>query len=382
MILRLVFMSIVVFATTPSLAVTGIENVSPGVCGTGLDPDNVFLSIASNQPFAFDKLKFEHFEPAMKWDLMVAQQKLDDLRNSKEAPTYENTIEVLEQMGDPYRGAFNMLENFSVLGPNGYATEDQIGDLASKYTPKIKEFSYEGKFGTKIIFDPILYARVKAIDDQKEKLNLTKEQKMLLQKTLNQFIGGMAEAQVERVKEIDARLAEILKDFDKNLSTVMAKTELVVTDSNRLKGIPEDVVAAAAARAEKGGQPGKWAFNLQPSQTYGPIMDFAEDRGLREQIWRLYTTRGARSNADSRPIILEAVRLRDERAKIVLQDKYATHLDFQMRGRMAKDAKTVHAFLDSFVEPYSKQAKIELAELQELARKDGIEQLKPWGNLV
>ena len=329
------------------------------------------LLVEQNTPYgvpAFDKVKIEHYLPAFEKAIAENKAEIAAIANNPEAPTFANTIEALDRCGellDKVVGVF-----FNVLEADG---NDEMNKIAEEVTPLMSELS-DG-----IILNDALFQRVKAVYEQRETLGLNDEQMRLLTETFKSFANNGAnlpEDKKERLKEINQELGLLSLQFGNNVVAETNAYQLFITDEAELKGLPESAKAAAKEEAVAAGRPEAWLFT--PKRTsFTPVLQYCENRELRKELLMAYTTRGNHDNEnDNKDIIVKTMQLRVEKAQLF---GYSNPADYILADCMAKDAKTVDAFLESVWEPSLKAAKREAKELQKLLSQDlPGEKLQPW----
>lgn len=329
------------------------------------------LLTEQNTPYgvpAFDKVKIEHYMPAFEKAIAENKAEIEAIVNNPEAPTFANTIEALDRSGellDKVVGVF-----FNVLEADG---NDEMNKIAEEVTPLLSELS-DG-----IILNDALFQRVKAVYEQRETLGLNDEQMRLLTETFKSFANNGAnlpEEKKTRLKEINQELGLLSLQFGNNVVAETNAYQLFITDEAELKGLPESAKAAAKEEAVAAGRPEAWLFT--PKRTsFTPVLQYCENRELRKELLMAYTTRGNHDNEnDNKDIIVKTMQLRVEKAQLF---GYTNPADYILADCMAKDAKTVDAFLESVWEPSLKAAKREAAELQKLLSEDlPGEKLQPW----
>ena len=329
------------------------------------------LLIEQNTPYgvpAFDKVKIEHYMPAFEKAIAENKAEIEAIVNNPEAPTFANTIEALDRSGellDKVVGVF-----FNVLEADG---NDEMNKIAEEVTPLLSELS-DG-----IILNDALFQRVKAVYEQRETLGLNDEQMRLLTETFKSFANNGAnlpEDKKTRLKEINQELGLLSLQFGNNVVAETNAYQLFITDEAELKGLPESAKAAAKEEAVAAGRPEAWLFT--PKRTsFTPVLQYCENRELRKELLMAYTTRGNHDNEnDNKDIIVKTMQLRVEKAQLF---GYTNPADYILADCMAKDAKTVDAFLESVWEPSLKAAKREAKELQKLLSQDlPGEKLQPW----
>lgn len=329
------------------------------------------LLTEQNTPYgvpAFDKVKIEHYMPAFEKAIAENKAEIEAIVNNPEAPTFANTIEALDRSGellDKVVGVF-----FNVLEADG---NDEMNKIAEEVTPLLSELS-DG-----IILNDALFQRVKAVYEQRETLGLNDEQMRLLTETFKSFANNGAnlpEDKKTRLKEINQELGLLSLQFGNNVVAETNAYQLFITDEAELKGLPESAKAAAKEEAVAAGRPEAWLFT--PKRTsFTPVLQYCENRELRKELLMAYTTRGNHDNEnDNKDIVVKTMQLRVEKAQLF---GYTNPADYILADCMAKDAKTVDAFLESVWEPSLKAAKREAKELQKLLSQDlPGEKLQPW----
>ena len=325
---------------------------------------------------AFDQIKLEHYLPAFEKAIAEQKEEIDAIVNNETEPTFENTIVALDRTGlllERVEGVF-----FNVLEADG---NDEMNEIAEKVSPMLSELS-DG-----IILNDKLFQRVKAVYDQREQLGLNAEQMRLVTETYKAFSdngANLPEDKKERLKEINQELALLSLKFGNNVVAETNAYQYFVKDEDELKGLPESAKAAAAEEAEAAGHPGEWLFT--PKRTsFTPVLQYCENRNLRNELLMAYTTRGNHDNEnDNKAVIIREMELRIEKAKLFGYDNPA---DYILADCMAKNHQTVDAFLQSVWAPSLAAAKREAAALQEVMDMEKMQQnphtdeqilLQPW----
>lgn len=319
---------------------------------------------------AFDQVQLKHYLPAFKEAIRLNQAEIDAIVNNEEAPTFENTVVALDRSGavlDRVCGVF-----YNVLEADG---NEQMDAIANEVAPILSDFQ------NGILLNEGLFARIKAVYDQRESLNLNPEQMRLLTETYKSFAQNGANLPADkkaRLKEINSQLAVLSLQFGQNVvaETNSPDVQRFITDEALLEGLPESAKAAAKEEATAAGRADAWLFT--PKRTsFTPVLQYCKNRDLRKQLLMDYTTRGNHDNAnDNKSVINQTMRLRLEKAQLLGYDCPANYI---LADCMAKDAKTVDAFLQSVWEPSLAAAKREAAELQKLLDQDlPGEKLQPW----
>lgn len=324
-------------------------------------------STLPNKAPAFSKIKTAHFLPAVEATIEAARTNVDAIKNNPDAPTFENTIEALETCAEDLSTVTSVFYNqMSAAG------SDEIHALAEEIGP------ISAAFGSDLILDQDLFKRVKAVFDMRGELDLTPEQATLLEETYKDFVRGGAlleDDKKDRLREISQELSVLAPSFMNNVNKSSESFELVIEHEKDLSGLPESAVEAAALAASEKGYDGKWLFTLDyPS--FSPFVQYADNRDLREKIWRGFGNRAFGGDYDNCENILSVVGLRDERAKLL---GYDTHAHFVLEERMAKSPDEVFKFLEHLRDSYKPAALRDLEELKAFAKtEDGLDDLKPW----
>src|SRR5690606_14773677 len=271
----------------------------------------------------FDQLKPQDFLPALKNAITTAKEEVESIIKNPSEATFENTIEALESSGELVGRISSIFFNL-----NSAETNDEIQKIAREISPLLSEYSND------IILNHALFLRIKKVYDQRTHLFLSAEAKTLLDKTYKSFVrngANLSDENKERLRTIDKTLSQRSLEFGENVLKETNDFVLLVKDKEDLSGLPEDLIEAAALTAKESGKEG-WIFTLHyPS--YVPFMTYADNRELREKLFKAYGSKAYKGDEnDNQQIILEIVRLRQERAALL---GYACHADFVLEERMA-----------------------------------------------
>ena len=322
---------------------------------------------APNDAPPFDRIREDHYLPAVRAAIDEARANIDAIRDSAENPTFDNTIGALELASE----RLGMVSGIFYNQLSAAAT-DAMETLAQEIGPLSSNFSSD------VIMDAKLFSRVRAVYDQREKLNLTAEQATVLDDCYKGFVRGGAllnDADKQKLREINEQLSVLSPEISKNIKKSAEAFTLVIDDEKDLAGLPQTAIDAAALEAEERELQGKWVFTLDyPS--YGPFVTYAANRTLREKMWRAFSSRAYGDEFDNCENILKMVRLKHERARIL---GYKHHADFVLEQRMAKSPDAVMDFLRKLLATYKPSAEKDLKELKDFAAQDGFEgDIKPW----
>lgn len=309
--------------------------------------------------------KIDQHDLAKGLHTLIAEAKLaiEQIANNSESPSFENTIEALENNGKQLSIISGLLFNL-----HSAETNDIIEKTAEEISPAL------ASLGNDIALNPQLFERVKSVYDIASSLPLDNEQQRLLTKTYKSFTRNgalLAEQQKERLRAIDQRLSILGLTFSQHVLQATNAYHLHIQHEADLAGLPPAIIKMAAAEAESRNLEG-WVFTLQfPSIT--PFLKYADNRNLRAQIYMANAQKCLVDDANNNEaIIKEICDLRQERASIL---GFKHHADFVLQERMAHDTPTVMSFLEDLLEKAAPIAHSEIFQLQQFAKKDGIEKL-------
>ncbi|SFG67517.1 peptidyl-dipeptidase Dcp [Algoriphagus hitonicola] len=315
----------------------------------------------------FDQIQTQHFLPAIQELIERAKTEIAQIK-SQSIPTFQNTIEALDQAGKELSVVSGIFFNL-----NSAETSDEIQKLAREISPLLTEYSND------ILLDQELFQRVSQVYDQKDSLSLSEEQGMLLDKTFKSFVRNGAklnQKDAEKLRKIDQELAQLSLKFGEHVLAETNRFVHFVSDESDLEGLPDGIKEAAAQTAEEKGKDGQWAFSLDyPS--YIPAMTYLKSRPLRRLLFLAYNSKSSKGDElDNKEVIKNILRLKNDRANLL---GYRSHADFVLEERMAKSAKSVMDFLENLLEKAKPKAEKEVAELEDFAKKlDHIDRLEKW----
>ncbi len=315
----------------------------------------------------FDRIKTEHYEPAFDQAIAEAQQEIQAIATASAAPDFGNTIVAMDLAGEKLRHISSIFFNL-----NSACTSDEMQRIAQQVSPKLTSYQ------SSVYMNNELFKRVKQVYQTKENLSLTPEQYTLLEETWKAFLNGGANlegTERERYKEIAIELSKLGLKFEENILAETNAFSLSVTDKKDLSGLPEGAIEMAAMAAKEKGKEG-WLFTLH-APSYIPFMQYADNRDLREKMFRAYNSRCSKSNAnDNRDIIKQIVALRLEKAKLM---GYHTYAEYVLTDRMAETPEKVDNFLSELLAASHPAALKEKKEVEDFARKTGFQgELQRW----
>ena len=318
----------------------------------------------------FLDIKDEHYMPAYEQGMKENLEEIDVIVNNPEAPTFANTIEELERTGKLLSKVGRVFSNLASSNTN-----PKLQELQRELSPMLSAH-YD-----KISLNEGLFNRVDAIWQNRENLDLTKEQTKLLNDTRKGFVRSgalLSENQKERISEINSKISGLSTSFGQNLLAETNGFELILEASD-LEGLSDGVIAAAADAAsqkmdaaesdeEKDKYKDKYVFTPHRSSMY-PFLTESTRRDLREKLYNSYVMRGDNNNdTDNKEIAAQIAKLRAERAQIM---GYKTHAHFILDDNMLKTPEEVYDLLYKLWKPAVKRAKVEVADMQAVADSEG-----------
>ena len=311
----------------------------------------------------FSKISNDNYKPAIQKGIEIAKLEIDAITDNSNEPTFENTTVALDFSGEKLNRITSIFFNL-----NSAETNDEIQKIAQEVSPLLSEF------GNDITLNTALFARVKAVFNVKETLDLSAEQTMLLDKQYKSFArngANLNEEDKSKLREIDAKLSTLSLKFGENVLAETNAFELHITNENDLAGLPESEKEAAKSKDKEG-----WVFTLDyPS--YIPFLTYIDNRELRKKMAIAAGKKGFQDNAfNNEGVVLEIVNLRHQRANLL---SYKTHAHFVLEERMAETPENVIAFSNNLLEKAKPAAIKEFNNLEAYAKKlDGIDQLQKW----
>ena len=317
----------------------------------------------------FDQIKLEDYEEAFMEGIRRDDEHIDKIINNPEPPTFDNTI--IEE--DDENEYYALLDKVSAVFFNllSAETNDEMDALAQKIQPALT------KHANDVSLNKRLFERIKAVHDNHRPL--TPEEECLLQKSYDGFVRSGALLDEEGKAKLRALTEEgsmLSLQFSQNLLKEKKAFSLHITDDNDLKGLPDTQKEAARHEAKERNLDG-WVFTLDfPS--YGPFMQYAENRDLREKMFMAYNTLCTHENETNNiDICKRLINIRRETAQLL---GYHTYADYVLVKRMASNVANVYKLLDDLIDAYKPTAVAEKEELKQMAKRMNGEDFKlmPW----
>jgi peptidyl-dipeptidase Dcp len=310
-------------------------------------------------PFA--EILIEHYKPAFDQAVMKAKEDIDLIVANEEPPSFENTILALERSGALLSAISPILFNL-----NAAETTEDLQKVAQEISPLLTTYDSEVKQNKK------LFDRIKILNSQRESLSLTQEQLRLLEKTYLGFVrsgANLSESAKKRFQEISVQLSQMQLTFGEHVLAETNSYELYLEAKEQIAGLPEDYIVRAAAAARDKGKEGQWLITLQ-APSYIPVMEHAEDRSLRQQLYMAYMQKAFKGDdQDNQELIKQIVSLRQEMALLL---GYKSYADYVLEERMAGKVVEVQSFLSTLCDKALPLAEQEVKELKEFMVEMGI----------
>jgi len=317
----------------------------------------------------FAVIRPEHVTPAV--DALLEQNRALIARlTAPDTPaTWDSFVQPMEDAHERLNRAWGIVGHLhSVLD------SPALREAYNTNQPKIVEYYTE--LGQNLA----LFEKYKALKASPEYERLDRAQRKIIDNEIRDFrLSGaeLPEDKKKRFAEISARLAQLSTRFSENLLDATNAYALYIEDEAELVGIPADVLQAAREEAQKDGKPG-WKFTLR-APSYIPVMQYADNRALREQLYRAYVTRASefgKPELDNTPIIDEILKLRREAARLL---GYDNHAEVSLVAKMAESPKQVLDFLNDLAAKALPFARRDWAELKQFAKDElGLEDLQAW----
>ena len=364
-------------ATTAILSMAALgaaaqaQTIAPKAAPTAVAVSNNSLLADWSGPYAgvppFDKAAPALFPQALQFAIEERRSEIIAIANNPDAPTFANTIDAYEKSGQ----RLDRVESvFGVMTSNMATPEYQ--KLDKEWSSKLSAASDE------ITLNPKLFQRIKTLYDNKASLGLDAKQDRLLTRTYQGFIrrGANLDAQQkQQLSTMNQQLAELFATFSERV-LADESTYLTVTEAE-LKGVPADVKAALAAAAKAQNKPAGTFAIKNTRSAVDPVLTFADNRALREKVWRAFVNRGDNGGAsDTNEIIAKIVKLRADRAKLL---GFQNHAEWRMQDTMAKTPAQAMNLMNRVWPAAVARVKEEVADQQALANRAGQKiTIEPW----
>jgi len=308
-------------------------------------------------PFA--DIKVEHYLPAFYEGCTQQLAEVQAILDTPGAATFENTIVALEKSGQMLMRTLLVFYNKSSSD-----TSDALDAIEEEMAPKLAAHQ------DAIQLNSVLFKRIKDLYDARESIGLNSEDAWLLERYYKDLIHAgahLTEAQRDRLKELNEELSKLETQFGKNVLADTNDLAVLVDSLAELDGLSENEIAAAAAAAKDRGHDGKWLIGMV-NFTGNPVLDSLTDRELRKKIMEASKMKANRANEnDNKPVILQIIKLRAERAQLFGKETHAEHV---IAVQTAEHPDNVHAMLRKIAPAAVRNAKAEADDLKKSAGTD------------
>ena len=314
----------------------------------------------------FHSVKPRHVLPALNKIITENKKIILQLESADDSPTWENFVIPLEKCSEKLNRVWSYVNHI-----NAVKSSTSYRKAYNQTLSKVTEYSSD--LGQSYI----LYKKYKTLLKKNRGLNAS--QKKLIKNEITSFeLSGVAlpEKQKIKFKEIQSNLSKLSSSFDENILDSINSFKLVITDKNSLKGIPNDVINSALMRAKTKKSKG-WLFTIDfPS--YLPIMQYADNRKLRKDIYYAYSTKASslfKKEFDNTNNINNILKLKYQLSKLLGYPNISSML---LRTKMAKSSKEVTSFLSKLTKNATKAALRDIADIKDIAKEFNITEPKAW----
>jgi peptidyl-dipeptidase Dcp len=316
----------------------------------------------------FDKIKNEHFAPAIEAGMREQLQEIEPIANNSEKPTFENTVVALERTGRLLDRGQSTFSNLNACNTNPQMQKIEK-DMAPKLSAHRDAIHLNGK----------LFARIQELYDNRDNLGLDPESAYLLERYYKDFVRAgakLSEADKEKLKKINAELATLQTEFEQNVLKEKNASSVVVDRKEDLAGLSDNQMASVTNAAKAEQKDGKFVIQMQ-NTTGQPLLRSLQNRQLRERIMRASLSRDSKGGEfDTRNIVLRTAQLRAEKAKLV---GYLNWAAYQLEDQTAHDVPTVNKLLGQLAPAAVANAKREAADMQKTVDQEkGGFQIASW----
>ena len=356
--MRLLKIALAAFCCLASISTTMAEEHS-----------NPFLTPYPNkyQIPPFDQIQTGDFIPAIKAGIQQQEQNIRTIVVNRAVPDFDNTILPLENISPILDRVAQVFYHY-----DGALSTDEFAQMAEEAIPLLNEASNQ------INLNEPLFQKIKAVYDRRNEMGLNPVQIRVVEKYYRQFAeqgAALPEEKKQQLIKVNDELSKLFIQYNKNLLNATNSFFVTVYDPADLAGLPESSVAVAAEEAKVKGLDGLWVFTLHaPSRL--PVLQYAQNRGLREAIYKGYTSLASYGDNNNYPVIEKIVKLRAEKAKIMGFDNFAQMMTSRV---MAGTPEAATNLLLQVFEPAVKRSHEEVADMQAIVDEEGGNfKIAPW----
>ena len=315
----------------------------------------------------FEQIQISDFIPAIKAGIEEQEKNIFSIVANRATPDFDNTILPLENISPILDRVAAVFYHY-----DSAMKTDEFATMAEEAIPLLNDAA------NKINLNEQLFQKIQTVYENRNKLKLTPVQKRVVEKYYKQFAEQGAALPEDKKKElirVNDELAKLFIQYNKNLLNATNNFFVTVYDESDLSGLPVSSVAQAAEEAKARGLDGLWVFTLHaPSRL--PVLQYADNRGLREAIYKGYTTLASYGDNNNYPVIEKIIKLRAEKAKIMGFDNFAQMMTSRV---MAKTPEAATDLLLQVFEPAVKRSHEEVADMQAVVdAENGGFKIAPW----
>jgi peptidyl-dipeptidase Dcp len=312
----------------------------------------------------FDKIKDSDYAPAIEEGMKNQLAEIGTIANNPEAPTLVNTLEAMERSGALLTRTTKVFFNLATANTN-----ETLQKIKSDEAPKLAAHS------DSIFLNAKLFARVKALYDNRNALKLDPESRYLVERYYKTFVRAgalLSETDKETLRGLNQEEAKLTTKFQEDVLAETNEGAVVIDNKADLDGLSESDIAAAAERAKELKLDGKWVLALQ-NTTQQPAMTFLTSRAVRERLYKASVSRANHGgDHDTKSIVTRLAQMRAQRAKLL---GYPDHATFILDDQMAKTPGSAEKLLTGIVPAATAKARAESARMQKMidAEKGGFQ---------
>lgn len=367
--LRLALIATTALAAAPAFGAEMPQTQTAPATTASIDPAPLLADWTG--PFdgvpAWDKVKPAMFPAAFEAAMAHARAEMHKIRDNPAAPTFVNTIEADQRSG---RQMGRLFAIWGVYQSNLATPEVQA--IAKEWSPRLSAFF------TEMSLDPKMFARVKAVYDNRANAGLDAKQMRLLERTYRDYVTSGAlldEVGKAEVKQINQELAKAYTEFSRRV-LADEETAILIDGEAELAGLSDSFKASLAEEAKARGAAGKWAVKNTRSSVQ-PLLMYSTNRALREKVYKAFVNRGDNGDAnDTNAVIADILRLRQQRAKLL---GFKNHAWYRMDDTMAETPENATKLMMAVWPAAVARVKEEVADMQALADKEGTKTtIAPW----
>lgn len=331
--------------------------------------ENPFMK-ADDTPYGippFEEIQISDYEPAFDAGIAEAKASIDSITANTEAPSFDNTILPLDNLSPTLDRVVSVM--FALAEADA---SPELAAVNEKLMPKYTAFTDE------MMMNQALFARVKTLYENIDTVNQPLDERRAITDTYTQFVrrGALLSPEKQaKLKEVNGKLTDLYLKYNKNLLNANNTFEIVVDKKEDLAGLPQTTIDNAAAEAKERGKEGKWVFTLHaPSRL--AVLQYADNRDLREKMWKGYTTNATTGDNDNRPVINQILKERAKKAALLGYKDFASYMT---ADKMAKTPEAAEELLMKIFVPAKNKVAEEVKVMQELSNSLGNNfEIAPW----